>query len=232
MLPPLNDTRNFPKWLLKVQAILHAKRWNGITTQKNESLAFYSFLSELYMLLINCLDGDMREPYIQGGPSSCANQGILVLHNLISTHQSLSRAGLVSLFTRFLQAHVLPTETLIQYCSKICGLSTRLGRLGQPISEPLLHILVIHGLTPNFADFASQVFTGIIDVVHGFNSWDAFICSLCDYVMHLNTRPAPSTARSTDLDPSDLVLVLVQTHHSKDHTKDCCGTVKRLFAVS
>jgi hypothetical protein len=57
MLPPLNDTQGFPKWLLKVQAILQAKRWNGITTQNNESLAYDS--SELYMLLINCLDGDM-----------------------------------------------------------------------------------------------------------------------------------------------------------------------------
>jgi hypothetical protein len=44
-----------------------------------------------------------------------ANQGILVMYYLISTHQSLSGAGLVSLFTRFLQARMLPTETLIQY---------------------------------------------------------------------------------------------------------------------
>jgi hypothetical protein len=62
MLPPLNDTQGFPKWLLKVQSILHAKRWDGITTQKTESLAYESILSQLYMLLINCLDRDMLEP--------------------------------------------------------------------------------------------------------------------------------------------------------------------------
>jgi hypothetical protein len=60
------------------------------------------------MLLINCLDGDMLEPYIQGGPASFANQGILMLHDLISTHQSTSSAGLVSVFTWFLQARMLP----------------------------------------------------------------------------------------------------------------------------
>jgi hypothetical protein len=141
MLPPLNDTQGFPKWLLKVQAILQAKRWNGITTQNNESLAYDS--SELYMLLINCLDGDMLEPYIQGGPALFANQGIIMLHDLISTHQSSSSAGLVSFFTRFLQARMLTTETIIQYCSKICSLSTELGHLDHPLLEPLLHLLVV-----------------------------------------------------------------------------------------
>jgi hypothetical protein len=63
MLPPLNDTQGFPKWLFKVRVILHANRWNGITTQYNESLAYESLSSELYMLLVNCLDGDMIEPY-------------------------------------------------------------------------------------------------------------------------------------------------------------------------
>jgi hypothetical protein len=173
MLPLLNDTQGFPKWLHKVRAILHAKRWNGITTHNNESLAYESLSSELYMLLINCLDGDMLEPYIQGGPASFANQGILVVHDLISTHQSSSSAGLVSVFTRFLQARMPPTETIIQYCYKIRGLSTELGRLSQPISEPLMHLLVIHGLTPKFADLASQVITGVIDVFHGLNIWDA-----------------------------------------------------------
>jgi hypothetical protein len=73
MLPPLNDTQGFPKWLLKVRAILHAKRWNGIINQNTESLVFELLLSELYMLLINCLDGDIIEPYIQAGPASFVN---------------------------------------------------------------------------------------------------------------------------------------------------------------
>jgi hypothetical protein len=107
MLPPLNDTQDFTKWLLKVRAILHANHWNGITNQNTDSLAFESLSSELYMLLINCLDGDMLEPYIQGVTASFANQGILMLHDLISTHQSTSSAGLVSVFTRFLQARML-----------------------------------------------------------------------------------------------------------------------------
>jgi hypothetical protein len=170
MLPPLNDTQCFTKWLLKARAFLHAKRWNGITTQITESLAYESLSSELYMLLINCMDGDMLEPYIQGGPTSFANQDILLLHNLISMNQSSSRAGLVSVFTRFLQARMLSTETTIQYCSKIRGLSTEIGRLGQPIPKPLMRLLVVRGLTPKFSDFASQVATGVIDVVHGFNS--------------------------------------------------------------
>jgi hypothetical protein len=157
------------------------------------------------MLLINCLDGDMLKPYIQGGPVSFANQGILMLQVLISTHQSSSSAGLVSVFTRFLQAHTLPTETIIQYCSKIHGLYTELGRLDQPISEPLLRLLVVHGITPKFADFASQVTTGVIDVVHGINSWDAFVRRLHDYATHLNIRPAPSTVTSADINPSDFV---------------------------
>jgi hypothetical protein len=72
MLPPLNDTQGFPKWLLKVRAILHVKRWNGITTQNTESLAYESLSSELCMLLINCLDGDMLvPPRFQIKPSSC-----------------------------------------------------------------------------------------------------------------------------------------------------------------
>jgi hypothetical protein len=106
MLPPLSDTQGFPKWLLKVRAILHAKRWNGITTRNTESIAYESLSSELYMLLINCPDGDMLKPYIQGGPTSFANQGILMLHDLVSTHQSSSSAGLLSVFTWFLQAHM------------------------------------------------------------------------------------------------------------------------------
>jgi hypothetical protein len=76
---------------------------------------------------------------------------------------------------------MLPTEMLIQYCSKIRGLSTELGRLCQPISEPLLRLLVVRGLTPNFSDFASQVDTGFIDFVHGFNNWDVFVRCLRDY---------------------------------------------------
>jgi hypothetical protein len=66
MLPLLTNTQGFPKWILKVCDILHAKRWNGITAQHTKSPAYESLSSEIYMLLINCLDGDMIEPYIQG----------------------------------------------------------------------------------------------------------------------------------------------------------------------
>jgi hypothetical protein len=45
-----------------------------------------SLFSELYMLLINCLDGDILEPYSQVGPSSFANQGILMFHDLNELH--------------------------------------------------------------------------------------------------------------------------------------------------
>jgi hypothetical protein len=88
MLPPLTETQGFAKLLVNVPVILHAKRWNGITTQHTESPADRSLSSELYMLLINYLDGDMIEPNIQGGPSSFANEGIFMLHKLIYTHQS------------------------------------------------------------------------------------------------------------------------------------------------
>jgi hypothetical protein len=243
MLPPLNDTQSFTKWILKVRAILHAKRWNGITTHNTESLTCESLSSELYMLLINFLDGDMLEPYIQSGPTSFANQGILMLHDLLSTHQSSSSAGLVSVFTLFLQARILPTATIIQYCSKIRGLSTELWRLDQPISEPLLRLLVVHSLTPKFADFASQVSTGVIDVVHGFNSWDAFIRHLHDYATRLNIRPAPSTATSVyliwigqpgvDKNQANRLMTLFTCpiHRSNDNTLDRCGSVKCFFAV-
>jgi hypothetical protein len=201
------------------------------------------------MLLINCMDGDMLEPYIQGGSDLFANQGILMLHDLISTHQSSSSNGLVSILTWFIQARMLPTETIIQYCSKILSLSTELGRLGHSILEPLLRLFLVHGLTPKFAGFSSQVATSVIDVVHGFNSWGAFIRRFRDYATHLNIRPAPSNATSADIDPSDLVwlgqpgLDMNQTdhlmtlftfpiHRSDDHTLDRCGAMKRLFAVS
>jgi hypothetical protein len=144
---------------------------------------------------------------------------------------------------------MFPTDTIIQYCSKIRGLSTKLGRLGQPISEPLLRLLVIHGLTPKFADFASQVAMGVIDVVHGFNNWDAFVRRLRYYAAHLNIRPSPSTATSADIDPSDLIwlgqpgldknqanflmtMFTCPIHRSNDDTLERCGAVKRLFTVS
>jgi hypothetical protein len=144
---------------------------------------------------------------------------------------------------------MLPTETIIQYCSKIHGLSTELGCPGQPISEPLLRLLVVHGLTPKCAAFASQVATGVIDLVHGCNSWDAFVRRLRDYATHLNIRPAPSTATSADSDRSDLVwlgqpgldknqanrlmtLFTCPIHRSNDHNMDRCGAVKRFFTVS
>jgi hypothetical protein len=108
---------------------------------------------------------------------------------------------------------------------------------------------VVHGLTAKFVDFASQVATGVIDVVHGFNSWDAFVRHLRDYATHLNIRPAPSTVTSAGINPSNLVwlgqpgveknqanrmmnLFTCPIHRSSDHTLDRCGFVKRFFSVS
>jgi hypothetical protein len=246
MLPPLNDAQCFPKWLLKVQSILHVKSWNGITTHNTGSLACELLLYDLYILLISFLDGDMLKPYIQGGPTSFANQGILMSHDLISMLSS-SSAGLIWVFTWFLQDRMLPTETIIQYCSKIRGPYTELGRLGQPILEPLSRLSVVHGLNPKFADFASQVATIVIDVVHGLNSWDAFVHRLCDYATHLKIRSALTTT-SADIDPSDLVwlsqpgldknqanclmnLFTFPIHLSNDHTLDHCVVAKRFIAV-
>jgi hypothetical protein len=108
---------------------------------------------------------------------------------------------------------------------------------------------MVHGLTPKIAEFASQVATDVIDVVHGFNSQDAFVRRLRDYAMHLNIHPAPSTATSADIDPSDLVwlgqpgmdknqtnhlmtLFNFPIHRSNYHTPDRCDAVKPFFYVS
>jgi hypothetical protein len=108
---------------------------------------------------------------------------------------------------------------------------------------------VVDSLTPKFADFSNQVATSVIDVVHGLNSWDAFVRCLHYYETHLNIRPAPSTATSADIDPSDLVwlgqhgmdknkanrlmtLFTCPIHRSNDLTLDRHGAVKRFFAVS
>jgi hypothetical protein len=115
--PALTNSKQFPKWTLKVRALLHTKRWAGINHQVDETPGFADLSSDLYVMLINCLDGDMLEPYLQGGPGLFSHQGITMLQDLISTHQSTSSAGMVSLFTRFLQACMLPSESIIQYCS-------------------------------------------------------------------------------------------------------------------
>jgi hypothetical protein len=57
----------------------------------------------------------MLEPYLQGGPCPFSHQGISVFQDLVNTHQSLYSAGLVSVLVRFLQDHMLPTESIVQY---------------------------------------------------------------------------------------------------------------------
>jgi hypothetical protein len=70
--------------------------------------------------------------------------------------------------------------------------------------EHLLRLLVIHGLTPKFSDFSDQVATSAVDVIHGFNSWDAFPRRLRDYAIHANIRTGTSSSPRCDIDPEDL----------------------------
>jgi hypothetical protein len=176
ILPPLNDTQGFPKWLLKVQAILHVKRLNGITNQNTESLALESLSSELYMLLINCLNDDMCESYIQGGPASFANQGILMLHDLISMHQSTSSPCLVSVFTRFLKAHMLPKLYIGTACHSDMTSPSRLpsiqetcvsaAKSTQPVNIDTSHIGIANsGATDHF--FREKSYFLTYTPVHG-----------------------------------------------------------------
>jgi hypothetical protein len=190
----------------------------------------------------------MLKPYLQGGPGSVSHQDIAILQDLISTHQSTSSSGLVSVFTRFLQARMLPSESIIQYCSRVRGLVMELGRLGQPISEPLLRLLVIHSLTPRFTYFSGQVATGVIDIINGFDNWDALIHCLRDCATHANIRPSPATIAST-LDLEDLVWIgqpnldrhqtgrlmaafTCPIHRHNDHTLNRCGALKRYVNVT
>jgi hypothetical protein len=113
--PALTETDHSPKWILKVRVLLHAKRWSGINHQMTDPPSFADLSSDFYVMPINCLEGDMLEPYLQGGHGSFSHQGIAMLQDLISPHQSTSSAGLVSVFTRFLQARMLPSESIIQY---------------------------------------------------------------------------------------------------------------------
>jgi hypothetical protein len=117
--------------------------------------------SDLYVLLINFLDGDMMEPYLQGGPSSFSLQGIAMLQDLVNTHPSSSSAGLVSILTCFLQACKIPMASVVQ-CYHVRGLTTELDRLGQPIAESLFRLLVIHGLTSQLSDLSGQVATSLM----------------------------------------------------------------------
>lgn len=106
-----------------MRALLDAKCWQGIAHQVVETPTLTDISSDIYVLLINCLDGDMLEPHLQSGPGSFSHQGISMLQDLVNTHQSTSSAGMVSIFTRFLQASMLPTESIVQYCSRVCGLA-------------------------------------------------------------------------------------------------------------
>jgi hypothetical protein len=148
----------------------------------------------------------MLGPYLKGGVGSFSHQGITMFQDLIGTHQSTSSAVLVSVFTRFMQARMLPSESIIQYCSRVRGFATELGRLVQPISEPLIRLLVIHGITPQFVDYFGQVATDVINVINGFDNWDAFIRRIRDYATHANICPSPASATSM-LDPADLVWI-------------------------
>jgi hypothetical protein len=162
--------------MLKVHALLHANRWCGTNHKVAETPNFAELSSDLYVMLINCLDSDILDPYLQGRPGPFSHEGISMLQDPISTQTSNSSAGLVSIFTRFLQVCMLPSESVIQYCSRVRGRATELGCLVQPILEPLVHLLVVHGITLQFTDFSAHVATYVIDVINGFNNWDTFIC--------------------------------------------------------
>jgi hypothetical protein len=102
---------------------------------------------------------------------------------------------------------MLPTESIVQYCSRACGLATELSRLGQPIAKPLLRLLAIHGLTYPFLDFSGQVATDVIYLVNGFNIWYALLRHLSDFSTHANILPATSSSPGCDIDPTDLAWI-------------------------
>jgi hypothetical protein len=60
--------------------------------------------------------------------------------------------------------------------------------------SPILRLLVVHGLTPQFTDFSGQVATGVIDLIHGFSNCNNFIRRLHDYAKHANIHPSPATS--------------------------------------
>jgi hypothetical protein len=107
---------------------------------------------------------------------------------------------------------------------------------------------VIHGITPHLSNLSGQLAIGAIDVIHGFNSWDAFLRRLRDYANDANIRPCTSMSPSFDIDPADLawmgqltptwiatklmVCFKFPIHHRNDHTLDCCGTLKWLVNVT
>jgi hypothetical protein len=91
--------------------------------------------SDLYVLLINCLDGVMLDPYLQGGPCSFSHQGISMLQDLVNTYQSSSSAGLVSVFTRFLQAGMLQLNPLCSTALVSVALSHNLAALVSPLQS-------------------------------------------------------------------------------------------------
>jgi hypothetical protein len=66
--PALTETKHFSKWILKVRALFHVKRRSRINHQVAETPSFADLSSDLYVMLINCLDRDMLESYLQAGP--------------------------------------------------------------------------------------------------------------------------------------------------------------------
>jgi hypothetical protein len=82
-------------------------------TSSRRNPPFTDLPSGMYVLLINCLDGDMLDPYLQGGPGSFSHQGISMLQDMVNTHHSSSSAGLVSVITSFFQARMFPTKSVL-----------------------------------------------------------------------------------------------------------------------
>jgi hypothetical protein len=139
---------------------------------------------------------------------------------------------------------MLPTETFFQYCSKIRGMPIELGLLNKTTSEPLLRLLIVHGLPPpSSPTLLLKSLAGVINVNHGSNSWDVFERRRWNNTTHLNTHLMTSTATSIDLNPSDLVwlgqpgldknqadrmmiLFTCPIRHCNNHTLYHCGAVK------
>jgi hypothetical protein len=169
-----------------------------------------------------------------------------------TTSQSASSAGLVSVFTQFTQARMLPSESIIQYCSRLRGLATELGHLGQPISEPLLLSLVIHSLTPQFTYFSGQVATGHrshrhhqrlrkLGCLHPSPQGLRDTCKHSPLAGHRVKYPGPCGSGLDWIGQPNfnrqqtgrpMAAFACPIHRHNDHTLDWCGALKRSVNVT
>jgi hypothetical protein len=98
-----------------MQAILSGQKWRRILDQTCESPEYTVLSAELSNYLILCLEGDAMTPYTNGGVDQFTNRGIMMWLDIRAHHALSSTAGLVTAFSSFVQARMLPSETVPQY---------------------------------------------------------------------------------------------------------------------